>query len=114
MKIDRNYVHQKYNGHCAYCGRVITLKEMQVDHFVPKYKSMSMGTVVYHPDNLMPSCRSCNHYKRASPIEYFRELLMTIHTRIAKIYIVKVAINFGIIQFKSFDGEFYYEKVDKG
>jgi len=110
MKINRERIHQKYDGHCAYCGRVITIKEMQVDHFVPKYKSRSILVNPDDPINLMPSCRSCNHYKRASHIEYFRELLMTIHTRIAKIYIVKVAINFGIIQFKPFDGTFYYER----
>lgn len=28
----RELVYAKYNGHCAYCGSEITLKDMQVDH----------------------------------------------------------------------------------
>ena len=28
-------VYEKYNGHCAYCGRAIQYKVMQVDHIVP-------------------------------------------------------------------------------
>jgi 5-methylcytosine-specific restriction endonuclease McrA len=38
--IDRLAVYNKYNGHCAYCGRSIKIEEMQIDHVVrlsPKY-----------------------------------------------------------------------------
>ena len=34
-KAMRQQVYDKYHGHCAYCGREITMKEMQVDHIVP-------------------------------------------------------------------------------
>ena len=34
-KSKREEVYQKYNGHCAYCGREIAYKDMQVDHFLP-------------------------------------------------------------------------------
>ena len=34
--INRKEVLEKYNGHCAYCGKEITLKEMQVDHKHPR------------------------------------------------------------------------------
>lgn len=34
-KIDRKAVYAKYNGHCAYCGRKIEYKDMQVDHLIP-------------------------------------------------------------------------------
>ena len=30
MKIDRQKVYDKYNGHCAYCGKAITIKDMTV------------------------------------------------------------------------------------
>lgn len=30
----RNLVYEKYKGHCAYCGKPIDYKDMQVDHFV--------------------------------------------------------------------------------
>ena len=59
----------------------------------------------------MPSCRRCNHYKRGLRIEEFRKQIITIHERFSKIYIVKVAIDFGIIQIKPFEGKFYFERV---
>ncbi len=31
----REAVYQKYDGHCAYCGRKMAYKDMQVDHFLP-------------------------------------------------------------------------------
>ena len=35
-KETRQLVYEKYNGHCAYCGCSIDIKEMQVDHFISK------------------------------------------------------------------------------
>lgn len=34
-KKTREAVYQKYGGRCAYCGRAIAYKDMQVDHFRP-------------------------------------------------------------------------------
>lgn len=34
-KSKREAVYRKHNGHCAYCGRKISYKDMQVDHFQP-------------------------------------------------------------------------------
>mgnify|MGYP004487825509 CR=1 FL=1 len=31
-KEERKLVYQMYDGHCAYCGCKLELKEMQVDH----------------------------------------------------------------------------------
>ena len=33
----RERVYNKFNGHCAYCSRVIKYKDMQVDHIIPQY-----------------------------------------------------------------------------
>lgn len=113
-KAIREEVHQKYGGHCAYCGKVIAYKDMQVDHLVPKahkqYRLVKADKDLDHIDNLMPSCRSCNHYKRANSLKGFRIMMKTIHKRIEKIYIVKVAIDYGIIKLKPFDGLFYFER----
>nr|UVY57535.1 MAG: ICEA Protein [Bacteriophage sp.] len=35
-KKKREAVYAKYDGHCAYCGRAIDIKDMQVDHFKPQ------------------------------------------------------------------------------
>lgn len=100
----RKKVHEKFGGHCAYCGREINLKDMQVDHV----KSIRQGGTDDF-ENLFPSCRSCNHYKRSMDLEGFRAYMKTLHERISKNYIVKVGINFGIVDIKPFDGTFYFE-----
>lgn len=35
-KAIRQAVYAKFGGKCAYCGREIAYKDMQVDHFIPK------------------------------------------------------------------------------
>jgi len=100
-------IYQKYNGHCAYCGKEIRYKDMQVDHIFPKTGG---GTDDF--ENLNPSCRRCNHYKRSLPLEEFRDWRMRdIHKRIMQNYIVKVGIDYGIVKIKPFDGLFYFEKL---
>jgi hypothetical protein len=118
----REKVYQKYDGHCAYCGKEITIKEMQVDHKHPKHlanwvKSEKMRELyeidpdINGIDNLMPSCRRCNHYKRGELLENFRNMMITLHERLMKIYIVKVAVDYGIIKITPFSGKFYFETI---
>lgn len=87
MKIDREQVYSKFDGHCAYCGEEILFKEMQVDHVIPKYnfkqrvhnkfkipeflKHLTIDDV-NHIDNLMPTCRVCNKWKNSYALEDFR------------------------------------------
>lgn len=64
----REAVYAKFGGRCAYCGREIALKDMQVDHIVPH---------MYHKgedaeENYNPSCPVCNRVKSANTIEEFR------------------------------------------
>ena len=106
MKIDRQKVYEKYNGHCAYCGKPITIKDMQVDHILSKRNG---GTDDI--DNLNPSCRMCNHYKRAADIETFRNVLLGgLIKRLMKIYIFRVALDYGMITINGWDNKFYFEK----
>lgn len=124
MKIDRKRVYDKYEGHCAYCGNMIMFKEMQVDHMHPKrlsnlyeycqkYIDGRPGNI-NEMDNLMPSCRTCNHYKRALDIEGFRRQMLTLLGRVEQIYIYKVAVKYGICKSKAWDGIFYFEKSRNG
>jgi len=110
-KRERQSVYRKYDGHCAYCGREITFKEMQVDHIFPK---CSNAPDIERLSNKNPSCRRCNHYKRAETLENFRRQMKTLHERVGKIYIAKVAIDYGIVQLKPFDGKFYFERLTEG
>jgi len=114
-KRERENVYQKYDGRCAYCGRNIEYRDMQVDHKIPKARlHFREHETADWWDNLMPSCRRCNHYKKADSLEVFRRQLMTIQDRIAKDYSVKVAIDYGVITFHPFDGEFFFEKHKRG
>lgn len=114
MKINRQQVLNKYNSRCAYCGKPITLKSMQVDHIIPKarFRWMKDKSQVNHISNLNPACRSCNHYKRSHTLAYFRdELLGELHERLAKLYTVKVAMDYGIVKLEKWDRVFFFEKI---
>ena len=108
-KLTRIKVWNKYGQRCAYCGEPITYKEMQVDHLKPKAFGGSDDF-----DNLMPSCRTCNHYKRALSLEdYRREWLGRLHERLKKQYTIKVALKYGIIELNEFSGNFYFELYER-
>ena len=36
-KTKRALIYDKYEGHCAYCGKAIAPAQMQVDHKTPRY-----------------------------------------------------------------------------
>jgi hypothetical protein len=111
-KTERMQVYQKYGGRCAYCGREIEHKDMQVDHLIPKGR-WYVGPEIESIQNYMPSCRRCNHYKRAHSLETFRGMLLTLHERVRDIYICKVAEDYGIIKVQEWEGVFWFEREDK-
>ncbi len=127
-------VYNKYDGYCAYCGKELKYEEMQVDHAIPKdifqhkiagYEEDFVVRLKYYGitepvnyemddiQNLMPSCRRCNHYKRSCSIPQFRGMMLTLHERIRQSYINKVAEDFGIIKITPFDWEFFFEMYKK-
>lgn len=104
--MDRQKVFNKYNGHCAYCGRIIEYKEMQVDHLIPQRNG---GTD--NIDNLMPSCRICNHYKRAESLETFRTWISTIPVKLGeREYIYKVGMAYGFYDSEPKEVKFFFEQ----
>jgi hypothetical protein len=88
---------------------------MQVDHYYPQCKARfylrRFKIDVHAEENLMPTCRRCNHYKRAATPKQFKELMKTLHERLEAIYILKVAVDFGMATIQPFDGHFYFEKL---
>ncbi len=107
----RQAVHSKYDGHCAYCGKEIAIKDMQVDHIEPQrnWDKSKTREEINSFENLNPSCRRCNHYKRANNLEAFQDMIKTLHERTQDIYINKVAEDYGIIKVQPRDGKFYFE-----
>ena len=110
-KAVRQAVYEKYGGRCAYCGRTISYKDMQVDHFIAKRAWAESGTDDL--SNLMPSCRMCNHYKRANSLETFRIYIREIPRKLRQNYIYKVGVVYGNIIENEKPIEFYFEKVGR-
>ena len=122
MKIDRNKVYNKYNGHCAYCGEEITIKQMQVDHIIPKrhYSEKHKCLIVNHKEfheyglndyqNLNPTCRPCNNRKSALTLEHFRKEIAEQIRRLRRDSTAfRLAERFKQIQLNITDIVFYFE-----
>lgn len=124
-KAIRQQVYQKYNGHCAYCGKEIKITEMQVDHIIPishsiygprqeaeKVRQMFADGSINEIDNLMPACRACNFYKGMGNIEQFRQrILEQLSHSCRSSFQTRLAMQYGMITYKPWDGKFYFEKL---
>lgn len=108
----RETVYEKYGGRCAYCGRKIAYKDMQVDHFLPLRAWGIEDAGTDDIANLMPSCRMCNHYKRANSIETFRRYIEEIPRKLRDNYIYKVGVSYGEIVEKVHSVKFYFEQQE--
>jgi len=130
-KKQKQNVYDKYKGHCAYCGKKIEIKDMQIDHIIPQYswtvvfKNKINGSLdfmipdflkhltiddLHHIDNLHPACRVCNKWKSAHHLELFRSeiqeqtkrlQLRSANYRIAKLY--------GLVSESDVKVRFYFE-----
>ena len=115
-KKTREAVYQKYDGHCAYCGKEIEYKAMQVDHMYSKaygesYARMVGKVELESMENYMPTCRRCNNYKSNLSLPGWRAFMERLHERAVTQTSIKVGVDFGIVTVKPFDGKFYFEKV---
>lgn len=115
-KKEREAVFQKYDGHCAYCGKVLEYKEMQVDHLIP-YQRERFGRYtedeIWCFKNYMPSCRRCNHYKRAHNLETFRRYIAEIPKKLSDLYIFKVGLDYHLCGTNEHQIVFYFETVEQ-
>ena len=109
-KAVRQAVYEKYGGRCAYCGRKIEYKDMQVDHFIPLRAWGIEDGKADDFSNLMPSCRMCNHYKRANSLEIFRRYIKEIPRKLRQNYIYKVGVLYGNVIENEKPIEFFFEK----
>lgn len=105
-KATRLKVYEKYNGHCAYCGCDLALKDMQVDHIQSVYWYNGANDI----ENYNPACRMCNFYKSTMTIEDFRKQLGKLLSRLEKVFIFRLAKKYGAIQEVEKPIVFYFEK----
>lgn len=108
-KAERQQVYNKCNGHCAYCGCELEYKDMQIDHVTPLRIGGSDEL-----SNMLPACRSCNHYKATFDIEGYRGYLGGIPHRLMRDSIpFQVATRFGIVQHIKNEVTFYFETIQE-
>ena len=110
-------VYNKYDGHCAYCGKKIDYKDMQLDHMIPRqrerFKKYTEEEIECF-DNYMPTCRRCNHYKRAHSLEGFRKNIEEIPKKLFRDnYIYKVGLDYGLVEPHEQKIKFYFERVEE-
>lgn len=99
-------VYQKCNGHCAYCGCELEYKDMQVYHVTSVFYYNGTNDI----DNILPSCRMCNFYKSTFTLDEFRKNLETLHERLRKTFIYRLALKYGLIEEHKKKFKFYFEK----
>ena len=117
-KETRKFIHEKYNGHCAYCAIKMTIKEMQVDHLVSKFNYSLCSARIYTDndlndiDNLMPSCLVCNKWKSAHSLEAFRnEIKEQIHRLNEYSSNYRFAKKYNLVQETPREIVFYFEQL---
>jgi len=82
---------------------------MQIDHIIPLAQN---GT--NHDDNLLASCRSCNHRKESANLESFREQVERfpeVLDRDSATY--RNAVRFGLVIPNPQPVRFYFEKLEE-
>ena len=122
MKINRQAVFDKFQGHCAYCGCDITMKNFQVDHIWPKHIShLQKGLDPDRFENLNPACRRCNIHKWGMPLDgivqdscySWRKKLQLQVARLKKTALFNRALRFGQIEITEKPIVFYFEREEK-
>ena len=122
MKIDRKAIHEKFGGHCSYCGKELHIEKMQVDHFVPLFRGwedqilegfgLERGKDVQ--ENLFPSCARCNRWKSTWNIEQFRkEITLQIQRLNERSNNYRMAKDFGLVVETNKSVQFFFETYNK-
>ena len=108
--LERMEIYTKPGGCCAYCGCDLRFEDMQVDHVVPLNGWSEKGSDTL--DNMLPSCRSCNHYKSRSTLEGFRKMLEAMPDVLMRDSVTyKNAVRFGLVDPKPHKVVFYFERL---
>ena len=117
-KTERQAIYDKMGGHCAYCGCELTLENMQVDHKIPVklYETDAITNEELNSiKNLLPACRSCNHYKDTLTVEKFRQLIERGPEILARDSVAyRAAVRFGTVKPNPKKVVFFFERAERG
>jgi hypothetical protein len=86
---------------------------MQVDHVIALngWKIQGEDTL----DNMLPACRSCNHYKSRNTLEGFRAMLEDMPKVLQRDSVTyKNAVRYGLVTPRPKPVVFYFEKMKIG
>ena len=84
----------------------ITDEDMQVDHVVA-LRSEGEDDLA----NMLPACRSCNHYKRGNSLEGWRRILEAMPATLERdCYTYRQAVRFGMVKPTPKKITFYFER----
>ncbi len=117
-KEKREAVYEKCQGHCAYCGKNISIKEMQVDHIEPHWHTLTEDQALkvgikkgsHDLENLNPSCARCNKWKSTFSLESFRKVVETSLDRLERdTPNFRLARDFGLLETNKKPVKFYFE-----
>jgi len=115
MKINRKEIWLMFDKRCAYCGCELkdeSGKYMQVDHVKAVRRNEGKFTRPENDDMKYPACIKCNKYKDVMNIDVFREQIKLSGERLKVYAAYNNAVRFGMIEFKEWDGLFYFEKFN--
>lgn len=100
----REAVYAKYDGHCAYCGKKLAYRDMQVDHIHPRYLG---GNDEF--DNFNPSCKMCNFRKSTMSVDAFRREIENQADRACNTFQSRMSLAYGLIERVKKPVLFYFE-----
>jgi len=96
---ERERIYKMFDGRCAYCGKKIESKDMQVDHFIPLRVGGEDALC-----NMVPACRMCNHYKSSlTPLKFKQQLRRLPIRLLQRSYIFRLALRFGLVEICNWD-----------
>lgn len=91
------------------------MHEMQIDHVIPMefYEAYAVdGIDLNAMENLLPACRSCNHYKDTMTLEKFRSMLEREPEILARDSVAyRNAVRFGLVIPNPRPVKFYFERI---
>lgn len=118
----REKVWNKYDCRCAYCGKPIEYKELQVDHIDPIFRNdnekdllrMKVSRGKDSIENFNPACRRCNHWKSTFTIDKFREQIELQLMRLKRDNTnYRMALDYGLLKEHPTPVKFYFETQKK-
>lgn len=118
-KAQREQIYRKYDGHCAYCGAAIELKDMQADHIKPIFRGWDDRDKKHLPkgyagdnsiENFNPSCRACNFRKGTDDIDGFRAAIEHGLECCRRDFTYRMMVRYGLVIEQPQKVQFYFEK----